>query len=272
MIYFRFNKDNMIDLKKEDSHIDFGTVQSFFFKKLRDELHLHNFGYGSCLYDVIGIPVDAHSFDNEKNDNFDSNLLMFVLSKYEKLPIDELNCKSLESLGINIELCKTIPNADVESLCNSYIQNNNLEYITESVLWKNMTDDEKVRKFSEYLSKIEASNNELIIVDPYFFSSDDGGYCKIIDDVLKRSNAKSIIVITDQKHYKKASHDKISHKVDVKYSPDFHDRFWIANRKKGFYTGTSFNGIGKKISLVNYLDKNDIIDIIEELRNSQLIP
>ena len=53
--------------------------------------------------------------------------------------------------------------------------------------------------------------------------------------------------------------------IKIKYSYDFHDRFWIADRKKGFYTGTSINGIGKRISLINLLSEEDVEIIIDEL-------
>lgn len=41
--------------------------------------------------------------------------------------------------------------------------------------------------------------------------------------------------------------------------------------KKGFYTGTSFNGIGNKISLINLLSENDVAEIVEELHQYSLI-
>lgn len=59
--------------------------------------------------------------------------------------------------------------------------------------------------------------------------------------------------------------------IEVRYTDDFHDRFWISNRKKGFYTGTSFNGIGKRISLINLLSEDDVTEIIEELHNQNLV-
>lgn len=57
----------------------------------------------------------------------------------------------------------------------------------------------------------------------------------------------------------------------MKCSMDFHDRFWIANRKKGFYTATSFNGIGKRISLINLLTDDDVEEIVKEICNQSLI-
>lgn len=59
--------------------------------------------------------------------------------------------------------------------------------------------------------------------------------------------------------------------VTIKYNNDFHDRFWISDRKKGFYTGTSFNGVGKRIALINLLSPDDVTEIITELTKQTII-
>lgn len=289
MLYFRFNTDNFVapkqectvteykdeksisSPKKEIHTVDLGEIQTYFFKKLRDELYLSEIGINNALYDVIEIPIDAFGINDEVIGNFDG-ALKFVLSEYAKLPIKEINNKSLKDLGIDIEFCKRALNKEINSKIKTFMQNNNLEYITEDVLWKNMSDDEKISKFSENLIKIDSKGAELIIVDPYIFSSEQDDYCKMFASLLNLSKAETIIIITDERNYKKASYEKISSKmnkdIQIKYSDDFHDRFWIANRKKGFYTGTSFNGIGKKISLINMIHPDDVKEIIDELCNN----
>lgn len=292
MLYFRFNKDNYVPLqqectvseykegeaisspRKELCTISFAEVQSFFFKKLNDELCLSEIGLNSVFYDVIGTPLDAFSINDEIIGNFDG-ALKFVLSEYMKLPIEELGNKSLKDLGINIEFCKRVLNSEVNLKIERYMQGENLEYVTEDVLWKNMTSEEKAGKFSANLVKIGAKDAELIIVDPYIFSSEQDEYCEMLASILNSSEAKTIIIITDKRNCRKASINKVAAKIDktmdIKYSVDFHDRFWIANRKNGFYTGTSFNGVGKKISLINTLCNDDVKDIVAELCNASLI-
>lgn len=292
MLYFRFNVDNFVapqqevtvtryeggkpifPAQKEIHPVTLGEIEGYFFAKLRDELQLSEVGIGSALYDVIGIPVDAFSINDEVIGNFDG-ALKFTLSEYTKLPIKELDNKSLNDIGIKIEFCKRSLNNEIEAKLQKNLQKNNLEYITEEVLWKNMTDDEKAKKFSQYLLGIDSEGNELIIVDPYFFSSEESDYCDLLASILNQSKARKIIVVTDKHNCKQASANKISNKMnkvlEVKYSNCFHDRFWIANRKKGFYTGTSFNGIGKKISLINTLPQDDVKDIIDELSAQSLI-
>lgn len=292
MLYFKFNTDNFVAPQKEYAvtkyedgkpifppqkeicAVDLHQIQNFFFQKLYNELHLSEVGINHALYDVIGIPVDTFSINDEVIGNFDG-AIRFVLSEYAKLPIDKLDGKSLNDLGINIEFCKRCLNEETNSKIKIFMQENNLKYVTEDVLWKNMTDDERANKFSQYLIKIGSMDNELIIADPYIFSSRQDYYCKMLASILELSKAKTIIVITDKKNYRDRCFDKISNKtaisIEVKYSNDFHDRFWIANRKNGFYTGTSFNGVGKKISLIHMLSDDDVVCIIDELCKQSLI-
>lgn len=292
MLYFRFNTDNFIapqqtysvtsykdgkpvsEKYNETSLISLGDVESYFFKKLRIELGLDDIGIGLALYDVLGVPPDAFSVNDESIGSSDG-VLKFVFSEYAKLPIKELDDRSLQDLGIKIEFCKRIANNESERLLNHYMQQNGFSYLTEDVLWKNLTNDEKVRMFSTYFAKISSEGKELIIVDPYFFKDESNEYCDMLASVINNANAQSIIVVTEQKNYKESSYNKISDKVsnaiEIKYSSDFHDRFWISDRKKGFYTGTSFNGIGKRISLINLLSENDVMEIIEELHQQSLI-
>lgn len=115
----------------------------------------------------------------------------------------------------------------------------------------------------------------MIIIDPYLFYSEQDDYCGLLASIIKHSKAKTIIAITDKKNCKESSVEKIRSKsgktIDIKYSSDIHDRFWIANRSKGFYTGTSFNGVGKRISLINMIPDNDVVEIIRELREQSII-
>ncbi len=59
--------------------------------------------------------------------------------------------------------------------------------------------------------------------------------------------------------------------IEVKDTDEFHDRFCIADRRKGFFVGTYFNGIGKRISSINMLPDEDVADIMTELQNSGLL-
>jgi hypothetical protein len=51
----------------------------------------------------------------------------------------------------------------------------------------------------------------------------------------------------------------------------YHDRFWIVDETKGLFVGTSLNGIGKKYSIVDYLDSHDVADIVSDLMAQKLL-
>ena len=241
---------------------------------MREELGIDGIGTRMALYDVLGVPHDAFYINDELVGNCDG-ALKFVLSEYTKLPIKKLGDRSLQDLGINIEFCKRMANEESDLLLNRYIQQTGSSYVEEEVLWKNLTNEEKVGKFSTYLAKISSEGKELIIVDPYLFKDESNEYCGMVASVINIAKAQSVVAVTDPKNYRGSSYNKIKENVnntiEVKYSDDFHDRFWISNRKKGFYTGTSFNGIGKRISLINLLSEDDVTAIIEELHKKNLV-
>lgn len=291
MLYFRFNTDNFIapqqtllvtpyengkpasEPYETIESIDIGTISQFFFTKLFKELNL-NIRTGFALAGLFGIPFDAFSIDEEIIESSDS-ILKFTLNEYAKLPIPQLDNKSLQDLGIKIEFCKRIANDKLNMQSSHYMQQNDLSYVTEEVLWKNMNNEQKANKLSSYFNKISTEGKELLIVDPYILKDDSDDYCDLLTAVIKKSKADSIIIITEKRNYKNSCYNKISSKINTKikvvYSKDFHDRFWISDRKKGIYTGTSLNGIGKKISLINYIPDNDVTEIIDALKNKSLI-
>jgi hypothetical protein len=57
------------------------------------------------------------------------------------------------------------------------------------------------------------------------------------------------------------SNYQIAHRI----SDTFHDRFWIADRQRGLFIGTSLNGIGLRYALADYMDENDVRDIVAAL-------
>lgn len=151
----------------------------------------------------------------------------------------------------------------------------NLEILNEEVLWKNLSNDEKVQKFSEYLNKIGAISGNLIIIDPYIFPKKyDNSYKDLITRILNIANFKSLKIITNQYNYNNTLYNEVKkslvgNSIEVIFNNDFHDRFWIANRNKAFLVGSSLNGIGKKISSINYIDDDDIQELLKVLDNTK---
>ena len=190
--------------------------------------------------------------------------------KGEKENIGEImlqfGLKLYDETGLSLGICMEPTNEEFQLHKNSQ----KLEILNEEVLWQNMTDSEKVIKFNEYLLKIGSTNGDLLIIDPYLFTkTKDSSYVNLLSNILNSASAKSITVITDKAKCSQKIVDEVQLMVRVNikfiYADNWHDRFWISNRKKGFVLGTSLNGIGKRISLINYLSDSDVQDIMKEV-------
>lgn len=270
MLYFCFNTDKVtVPITK-----DLGEIEECIFEKLKNEANLKIDGYGDVLYQSIGVPIGAFRIDDENIDDTEK-IIKFVIDKCSEYPIQELDDKSLKDLGIEIKFCKKINNTELDSILTEHIKSNKYAYVKEKVMWKHMTNDEKTDVYYRYLNNIGSNNNELIIIDPYLFATDEMDYCKLLSDIIQKSNPKEVIVITDKTHCKDSSlqsvESNIKMHIDLKYSSDFHDRFWIVKRTKGICTGTSLNGIGKRISIINEIPDEDIKDLVKELYDQNLI-
>ena len=155
------------------------------------------------------------------------------------------------------------------------LKSNTTIILHEEILWKNMTEDEKIGKFVENITKIGGVDGELLIIDPYLFSkSHDAEYVSTLSEILNRVRCTNITVVTDFSNFDEEVcqevQQAINREIKMLYSSDFHDRYWIANRTKGFLSGTSFNGIGRRISSILMLEQDDVdfivkkVDAIEE--------
>lgn len=128
-------------------------------------------------------------------------------------------------------------------------------------------------KFVMTLKPIET----LIIVDPYFYpkTSDvneiSQKFIRLTSPVI--NELKKIVVISNGNNkssiagYISKLH-KVNQNLEVNnyFSNDFHDRFWLNPvEMKGIVVGTSVNGIGKKISLVDTLATSDVVQVLKEV-------
>lgn len=153
---------------------------------------------------------------------------------------------------------------------NKYFKHNNMEVLLEKVMWKNMTQREKVETMCSYLKEIDAENGDLIIIDPYLFPRRfNSEYTYLMIEILNGVKLKSIQFITSKKTYNEKLYNDIKNMCDcknirLKFTDDYHDRFWIANKSKGFIMGTSLNGLGSRISLIDFINKDDLKDIVSD--------
>ena len=275
MLYFTFNNISQKNSLLVQENIEVSDVLDAFNNKLKMELGI-GFNIINGINDLIGIPEVSFVINND-NAKIPDKLLQFVLLEYSKHSIEKIHNKSLQDLGMSIEIYLKKEEKIKKVLKN--IENNN-SILQEEVLLKNITNEEKLNCFSSFFSKIEAEEKELIITDPYLFKEsknkkEDDEYCNILAKIIMKAKAKSIRVITNYRNYNNDIHKKIENKLtqDIKiiWNDDFHDRFWIADRKKGFYTGTSINGLGKRITLINILSKDEDKIIIDELNKKECL-
>ena len=275
MLYFTFNNISQKNSLLVQENIEVSDVLDAFNNKLKMELGI-GFNIINGINDLIGIPEVSFVINND-NAKIPDKLLQFVLLEYSKHSIEKIHNKSLQDLGMSIEIYLKKEEKIKQVLKN--IENNN-SILQEEVLLKNITNEEKLNCFSSFFSKIEAEEKELTITDPYLFKEsknkkEDDEYCNILAKIIMKAKAKSIRVITNYRNYNNDIHKKIENKLtqDIKiiWNDDFHDRFWIADRKKGFYTGTSINGLGKRITLINLLSKDEVKIIIDELNKKECL-
>lgn len=275
MLYFTFNNISQKNSLLVQENIEVSDVLDAFNNKLKMELGI-GFNIINGINDLIGIPEVSFVINND-NAKIPDKLLQFLLLEYSKHSIEKIHNKSLQDLGMSIEIYLKKEEKIKQVLKN--IENNN-SILQEEVLLKNITNEEKLNCFSSFFSKIEAEEKELIITDPYLFKEsknkkEDDEYCNILAKIIMKAKAKSIRVITNYRNYNNDIHKKIENKLtqDIKiiWNDDFHDRFWIADRKKGFYTGTSINGLGKRITLINLLSKDEVKIIIDELNKKECL-
>lgn len=124
----------------------------------------------------------------------------------------------------------------------------------------------------------------LFIVDPYFFPKKrDSNYEQVVMDLVGRylPILDQITIITNPDYIDVAlkldletriKRVKPSIKFHVVNRKDIHDRFWINDfANNGLFVGTSLNGLAKKYTLFDYLDKADVQTLVNELDLPSLI-
>lgn len=135
-----------------------------------------------------------------------------------------------------------------------------------------------IQYVAERLERL-APQDELLITDPYLFSSsarkDIDAYSESVANLIAPllADGAKLIAIVD----KDASHHEVRDAVlyrlsaacvdtDIRVveSKDFHDRFWIADRCRGVIMGTSLYKIGRKIFFMDTLSDSDVAAVLAE--------
>jgi hypothetical protein len=128
----------------------------------------------------------------------------------------------------------------------------------------------------DFLRKIGV-DNRLVIVDPYFLApAKDMSYTQVVENVLSEAanTLKELHLVTNKKVDANVYSDIQSRLLGLnsnlhiinKTSDSFHDRFWInPDSGKGFLTGTSLNGLGKRYAVIDHLADADVQSILSAL-------
>ncbi|MNL06832.1 hypothetical protein D3C87_1274810 [compost metagenome] len=120
------------------------------------------------------------------------------------------------------------------------------------------------------MSKLDGVRH-LLIIDGYFY--DDQPECLLLLEKIVRSMSSKLEKVTLITHGKRISMRPAMHDVFSTVVPgiqindvitdDFHDRYWIdVESTKGVMVGTSLNGIGKKIAMIDYASSADSREIV----------
>lgn len=168
-----------------------------------------------------------------------------------------------------------------------YIGNN--EYRLSNVESKVIEHDKKIELLNETFKKFEEKRK---INEIYFKGEIYDAYSKIVDifneakyeliiidsyadktilDMINSLSVKVILITSDKSKLKKIDIDKYNIEYDnlnVIYNNDFHDRYFIIDRKVIYHCGTSINNAGSKTFCINILDDDMVkVNLIKYINN-----
>lgn len=251
------------DFKSHNGSPVTAEITDAFFSKLQSDFGITEYGTGFVFHKEIDVPPAACMIDDEA---YASNpeIIKYIISEYSKKKISKLSNSSLEELQIDVIFCKHISNAEFNKIYLQTLGDNQI--YCEETLWVNMTDVEKTSKMMDYFNRIETAGNELTIIDAYLApKNEEDDYFDFLTKILNATKASKITVYTKtSKNDLERIQGDLDMPLTVVNTSHFHDRFWLTP-KKGFLTGTSFNGIGNRFSVIYELTEDDVSAIMSEL-------
>lgn len=142
----------------------------------------------------------------------------------------------------------------------------------EDVTSPSMSVNDIEEVFMKYVTKL-APSKRLLIIDPYFYAGNSNSnthelFVRLISPIIDDLEEIYIVSNNSNGQMKSLMHTQISNQNPTVSIFDtqtnaFHDRFWInIDDKKGLIVGTSLNGIGNKISIVDSINGIDVEELI----------
>lgn len=147
----------------------------------------------------------------------------------------------------------------------------NYSITMEDVTSPSMTVDDVESTVAKFVEQLRPLNN-LLVIDPYFYAASTTAH-ELLQRLLSphQQDLMSVTVICNQISAPNAENMQAAIKsvspnasINEIQSKNFHDRFWInPHSGAGLVMGTSLNGIGRKIALVDRLGDKDVQEILE---------
>ncbi len=190
-------------------------------------------------------------------------MIEFLTESEEDANIEERKIKDFAK-SEEILIHDAVAKLDYEVICERFTKGK--ELFNEDILPINMSLYDKKMSLYSFIDGIETQNRTLIVTDPYLYKSKEKAYISLVIDLFQRSKASKICSYMPPK-CRNTTYTMIQQgcsQIDFSFINycNCHDRFWICpESKRGFYIGTSLNGIGTKIHRIDYL-RNDEVELL----------
>lgn len=140
----------------------------------------------------------------------------------------------------------------------------------EDITSPSMPIDDIELIISKFIDKLK-SLKRLLIIDPYFYGTSSTSH-QLLERLLTPHQADLVEITVICNNTSAPNVTNIRSAINASapnatiteiQNSTFHDRFWInPDLGSGLVMGTSLNGIGKKIALVDRLQGSDVTDLI----------
>ncbi|WP_186084746.1 hypothetical protein [Burkholderia gladioli] len=196
-----------------------------------------------------------------------SDVVDFIKEVYKHPELSHFLVARMDAINVREYFREYIVENGISSLFN-------FSMTCDAVMHGGIHVDEISDVILQFVDKLKGVK-DLFIIDPYFYSDDPDCvalFGKMISALSEQ--LRSVTFFTNgRKANKKSAMHSVLQEVAPKVSIDdivtdeFHDRFWVdAEKNVGIVMGTSLNGIGKKIALIDRLSEYDARDIAKLAR------
>ncbi len=218
---------------------------------LREELA----SFGVYIRNKSEISYTLEWNDTSKSEN---EVIEYIQKKY-KLKLVEITA--------TVDFSKVL-----QKLCDGEVDGIKRIPLTEEILGSNIETKDIYKKIIEYLTNIKStsSKTEMIITDPWFLQINEPQMNAVVD-IIKTLGITKLKLYTEKKCNKDDFEKKLKEfeiEAEIYKTDIFHDRFWIIG-EKGIVIGTSFNSIGRRIALLDYISDEDVKTIYEYINDKK---